>query len=144
VPAVILDTSVTVAWLLPDEPLHRQAVALRDQIVAGTMEPVVASHHRFELRHALVRAAQRHRCGWHMVPGLLGDIDEMELEVAPGPDSDGAILALCETLRLTWADGLWVWLAMRRDVPLVTADMGLVRAVPSDLAWIESLGDQPI
>ena len=139
---VIVDTSVTISWLLPDEPLHRQAVALRDEIVAGLLEPIVASHHRFELRHALVRAAQRNRCSWLAIPAHLGTIDDMQLDIAPNEVSDEPALGLCRDLRLNWGDGQWIALAMRLGLPLVTADLRLVRAVPPDLAWIQALGDR--
>lgn len=140
---VIVDTSVTVSWMLADEPSHVRAIALRDQIVAGLIEPVVASHHSFEVRHALVRAARRSRCSWTAIPGYLGDLDEMDMGVASGEVSDVLTLALCQDLRLTWGDSLWVALAMRLGYPLVTADLRLVRAVPPEIAWVQSLGDMP-
>lgn len=138
-----MDTSVTVSWMLADEPLHVRAIALRDQIVAGLIEPVVASHHSFEVRHALVRAAQRSRCSWPAIPGYLGDLDEMDMGVASGEVSDVLTLALCQDLRLTWGDSQWVALAMRLGYPLVTADLRLVRTVPPEIAWVQSLGDMP-
>ena len=140
---VILDTSVTIAWLLPDEPLHAQAVALHDQIVAGLVTPIVASHHRFEVRHALVRAAQRSRCAWPELPGYLEDLGEMEMDEASSEVSDSLALSLCRDLRLSWGDSQWVALAIRRGFPLVTADMRLARTVPADVAWIQSLSDRP-
>ena len=140
---MIVDTSVTIAWLLADEPWHAQAVALHDEIVAGSVAPIVASHHRFEVRHALVRAAQRSRCSWLAISGYLGDLDDMDMDVASGEDSDGLTLALCQDLRLSWGDSPWVALAMRRGFPLVTADMRLVHAVPPEIAWVESLSDRP-
>ena len=61
---VIIDTSVTLAWLLWDEPWHAQAVAFREEIISGELKPLVAHHHPLEIRHALVRAAHRNRCAW--------------------------------------------------------------------------------
>ena len=140
---LIVDTSVTVAWLLPDEPLHQRAIALRDQIVGGSIEPIVAAHHGFELRHALVRAAQRNRCSWPAISELLGTFDRMQMDIARDEVPDEVALRLCRDLRLTWGDSQWVALAMRLGLPLVTADVRLVRAVPEEVAWVLSLGDGP-
>ena len=142
--SVILDSSVTIAWLLPDEPWHQEAVALHRDVVAGEIDPVVAAHHGFEVRHALVRAVHRARCAWPAIPGYLAAIHRMQFEVNPVEEADATALGLCQDLRLTWGDSLWVALAVRLALPLVTADLRLVRSVPPGVAWIVPLSDHPI
>ena len=68
----------------------------------------------------------------------------MQLEVAPPERADAVMLGLCHDLHLSWADSQWVALTMRLGIPLVTADMRLVRAVPPHIAWMESLGNVPV
>ncbi len=42
---------------------------------------------------------------------------------------------------LRWGDAHWVDVAMRLDLPLVTADLRLARAVPDEVAIVVYLGD---
>lgn len=65
---VIVDTGVVVAWLLLDEEVHDAAVAFRERIVHGELEPVVAGHFDFELRSAPMQAARRERMAWDEMP----------------------------------------------------------------------------
>ena len=67
----------------------------------------------------------------------------MEIETARAENSDGLALALCQELRISWADSQWVVLARRLDLPLVTTDMRLVRSVPPEIAWVEPLSNRP-
>lgn len=140
---VIVDTSVTIAWLLADEPLHLIASALHEDMAAGAVEPIVAAHHGFEVRHALARAARRTRCSWNVIPAFLTAVHDMNLGVAATEAEDDLVYGLCRDLRLSWGDSLWVTLAKRLDLPLVTADMRLVRSVPPKIAWVEPLSSRP-
>ena len=69
----LIDSSVLGAWFMDDEPAHGAAVLLMDQVGAGEIEPVLAEHCHFEIRHALVRAARRgaggHDSGHERVEG---------------------------------------------------------------------------
>jgi hypothetical protein len=58
---VAIDSSVAVAWALPNEHLHPPAMRLIDQLGMGRLEPFVAAHFGFEVRRALVRAARAGR-----------------------------------------------------------------------------------
>lgn len=138
---VVVDSSVVVAWALPDEALHRRAVLLVDQLAAGEFEPVVAVPFSFEVRHALVRAARAGRLDWATIPSWLEAIDALEpTRVTPRPDETG-ILDLAERLGLTWGDAHWVDVARRLDLPLLTADRRLARAVPDEVAVVVYVGD---
>lgn len=138
---VVVDSSVVVAWALPDEALHPSALRLVDQLIDGELEPVVATPFAFEVRHALIRAARAGRLDWSTIPSWLGAIEALEpTRVEPEPDETG-ILHLAERLGLTWGDAHWVDVAKRLDLPLLTADRRLARAVPDEIAVVVYLGD---
>ena len=141
---VVVDSSVAVAALLPDEPLHRAAIAFLGEIGAGQLEPVVAAHFRFEVRSALVRAAHRGRIGWDAVPAMLGALDALEPTVAPVVEDDVALLGISRACGVEWADAHWVHAAATSDAPLVTADRRLARSVPDEIAIVVFLGDRPL
>ena len=138
---VILDSSVAVAWALPDEHLHPAAMRVMDQIGLGGFEPFVAGHFAFEVRHGLVRAAQAGRVAWSTIPGWIGAIDALDATIVPLRSDDAMILSLARQHGLTWGDAHWVEVAMRLDLPLVTADQRLARAIPDEVAIVIYLGD---
>jgi len=131
---VVVDCSVLGAWMLVDEPAHVAAVQFVDAFGDGTFDPVFAAHFRFEMRHALVRAARRGRLDWADIPRWLAAIGALEARLVPLSEVDAPVLALAQRHQLTWGDANWVEIAAREDLPLVTADRRLVRSVPDDVA----------
>ena len=131
---VVIDSSVAIAWVLADEPAHGDALRFMEALSDGTFDPVVAGHFRFEIRHALVRAARRGRVEWADLPTWLAALDALEARTAPLSDADAPVLELAQNHQLTWSDAHWVETAIRLDLPLVTADLRLIRSVPDDVA----------
>lgn len=133
---VVVDSSVFGAWMLNDEPAHVASERFVDAFGDGTYEPVSAAHFRFEIRHALVRAARRGRMEWADIPRWLTAIDALEARLVQLSESDAPVLALAQRHQLTWGDANWVEIAAREDLPLLTADRRLVRSVPDDVAIV--------
>jgi len=138
---VVVDSSVAVAWALPDEHLHPAAIRFIDQLGVGRLEPFVAGHFAFEVRHALVRAARTGRVAWSAVPEWIVAIDALDATIVPITTDDEAILGLARQHGLTWGDAHWVHTAARLDLPLLTADRRLAHAVPDEVAIVVYLGD---
>jgi predicted nucleic acid-binding protein len=136
---VIVDTGVVVAWLLLDEDAHHAAVALRERIVQGELEPVVAGHFDFELRSALMQAARRARMAWEEVPRAVSAVGALEMSQRRLSTDDEALLALCRDYGISWADAHWVQLARSEDLAMVTTDVRLAARVPDDVAIVEPL-----
>jgi len=139
---VVIDSSVAVAWALPDEHLHPAAMRFIDQLGAGRLEPFIAAHFAFEVRHALVRAARVGRVAWSSIPEWLAAIEALQATIVPLVADDELILALAERHGLTWGDAHWVQVAAQLDRPLLTADRRLARAVPDEVAIVVYLGDE--
>lgn len=138
---VVIDSSVAVAWMLADEPLHEAARRFRATFRTGGREPIVAEHFGFEVRHALIKAARRERIAWPEVREGFAAIEAFEPTVVPLRGRDDPVLDLAHELGLTWGDAHWIDVAMRLDLPLLTADLRLARAVPDELAIVVHLGD---
>lgn len=139
---VVVDSSAAVAWLLPDEPLRDQAIAMRNEMASGDLDPVVAAHFRFEVSSALMQAARRGRIPWESVIPMLAATDAFALRSVPLSPDDEALLHVCRAHGLSWADAHHVLVARALDLPLVTADRKLARAVPGTVAWVHYLGDR--
>lgn len=138
---VVVDSSVLGAWMLDDEPAHVAAVQFIDAFGDGTFDPVFAAHFRFEVRHALVRAARRGRVDWADLPRWLDALDALEARIAPLSEDDEPVLDLARRHQLSWGDANWVEVATREDLPLVTADRRLIRSVPDDVAILVDVRD---
>ncbi len=139
---VVVDSSVAVAWMLADEAMHEPARRFRSSLATGDREPIVAEHFGFEVRHALVRAARRGRIDWPEVRAAFATLDGFEPKVVRLSRRDDPIVDLVERFELSWGDAHWVDIAMRLDLPLVTADRRLARSIPDEVAIVVYLGDE--
>jgi predicted nucleic acid-binding protein len=139
---VVVDSSVAIAWMLADERLHEPARQFRATLVTGDREPIVAEHFGLEVRDALIRAARRGRIDWSDVRPAFATLEAFEPKVVPLRRRDDSILELVERFGLGWGDAHWVDVARRLDLPLVTADLRLARAVPDEVAIVVYLGDE--
>ena len=140
---VVLDASVQVGWLLPDEPLHTAALAIADRIADGRLDAVVVPNSRFEICNALIQAARRGRIDWFRVAGRLAQLDDLSIRIDAEPFEIEALLAACRDYQLGWGDAHHALLARRLGRPLLTADERLVRALGGSDIWVESILDRP-
>ena len=138
---VVIDSSVLGAWMIEDEPFHEAALRLMAAVGDGRIEPFLAGHCQFEVRHALVRAARRGRVAWADLPRWFDALDALEATIVPLADKDKPVLALAERFQLTWSDAHWVEISARLDIPLVTADFRLIRSVPDEVAILVDVRD---
>ncbi len=119
----VLDASVAVAALRSHEPGHSDALRRCMPLFAGHDEIVVPAIFDVEVVSALVRRG-----------ASLASVDRFfekhfasrEL-VTIGPRAARAARAIVSSTRLRAADALYVWLAAREGLPLITADMEVLQ-----------------
>lgn len=125
--SLVLDCSVTLAWLLPDED-SEPAQAVLDRIVAS--RAWVPTLWRLEVASSLQSAVRRQRIDAVFRDASLADLDLLNIQVDP----DTAGFAWGDTLRLSDTHGLTVYdaayleLALRLSLPLASLDGPLRRA----------------
>ena len=141
---IVLDSSVLVAFGLPDERWHATAVSVLRDVARGALHPLIAPNVRFEVRSGITRAARRGRIDWDRVDRIIAEIDALGLPVSQVTYRYSELLPLCRSLGVTWADAHHVHLAMGTNAPLVTADLRLVRALAGSRVWVESIADRPM
>jgi len=116
---IVIDTSVAMSWLFPDErDFGARLAQMRD--MPGIAPAVLP----FEMCNALQMAVRRGRL---IIDDALGAIDlfyELGIEIEPPPGDAAAkrITALCNAHEITAYDAAYVELAMRRGAPLATYD----------------------
>ena len=122
----VLDASVAVAALRQGEPLHAESLRQCMPFFAGRDEIVVPVIFDIEVFAALVRrgadpATVSLFIDQHFISRKL---------VTIGPRGVRAVRTVIGLTRLRAGDALYVWLAAREGLPLVTADRELLERAP--------------
>ena len=114
----VLDASVAVASLRPNEPLHAASVAFLSPLLKGADAIVVPAIFRIEVAAALARVGFTPA----QVARFVGEFVARATIVTIGPVRTARIERIAIATRLRAADATYVWLAARDGIPLVTGD----------------------
>lgn len=122
--SLVLDSSVTLAWLYTDElaPATQQVL---DRVIAnGAWVP---SLWRLEVANSLQGGVRRRRISAEFRDSALTDLGLFNITIDPDTDTFAwsATLRLAERWGLTLYDAAYLELAQRLDLPLATLDQEL-------------------
>ena len=120
----VVDASVVGSWLLPDEN-HPEALTALERL--KDEEAFAPSLLWFELRNLLLANERRRRITPTQTAAALNLVQELPLRFDSRADSD-TTLQLARAYRLTVYDAVYLELAVRRHLPLVTFDAALAKA----------------
>jgi predicted nucleic acid-binding protein len=126
--SLVLDVSIALAWILPDEGAQPADAAMAHVRREGA---VVSPIWWFELRNALLMAERRNRLTPTATQQSLDDIGRLPIELDVSPSQHG-IFALARAHRLTMYDATYLEIALRRGLPLATLDKALGRAAVAE------------
>jgi len=132
----VLDCSVALAWILPDESEHRVA-ALLERL--ATESAIVPELWPLEIANALLVAQRRRRLKEKDIERALGALAALPIRVDQETHQHalGATLSLAREYKLSSYDAAYLELARRTRLPLATLDKKLRSA--SRRAGIELL-----
>lgn len=122
--SLVLDCSVTLAWLLPDED-SKPVQAVLDRIVAS--RAWVPNLWRLEVANSLQSAVRRNRIDAAFRDASLGDLALLNIQVDPDTTNFawGETLRLADAYDLTLYDAAYLELAHRLSLPLASQDKSL-------------------
>jgi predicted nucleic acid-binding protein len=122
--SVVIDSSVTLAWLFEDERSAAADAVLRQVTESGAVAP---SLWRLEVANALQMAVRRKRIDAAFRDASLADLRALVVAIDPETDHQAwaTTLHLAERYRLTLYDAAYLELAQRRGLPLATLDLEL-------------------
>ena len=123
---LVLDSSITLAWVLDDETAGAEStLELMD-----VERAIVPAHWILEVTNGLRMAVRRQRLNLENVSQLMKQLRTLPLRVDPETEVMGwnEIPALAERFELTTYDAAYLELAMRLNAPLATLDQDLARA----------------
>jgi predicted nucleic acid-binding protein len=119
---LVLDSSITLSWCLPDE-VGREEIQ-REVARSGAIAP---AHWPLEVANALLMAERRQRINAEFRNFALRGLAALPiiLDAETSARAWNETLRLAETCRLTAYDAAYLELAQRLALPLATLDAGL-------------------
>jgi predicted nucleic acid-binding protein len=119
--SLVLDSSVTLAWLYSDEITEAIRHVFEAVAEHGAVVPALW---RLEIANSLTVAARRGRIDSEFRRAALSDLAMLEIATDPHTDTNawGQTLQLADQCGLTAYDAVYLELAVRRQLPLATLD----------------------
>lgn len=123
----VIDSSVLLSFLLPDEPDDRTLHLLDHLAHDGAWAPVLL---KYEVANALLAAERRRRIEPSYRTMALAQFQRMpiDFDLPTGADGWQQVCDLAATWRLTGYDAAYLALAMRLGLPLATYDREIIAA----------------
>jgi predicted nucleic acid-binding protein len=121
----VLDAAIALSFVLDDERDDTAGFMLSTLRRGRMIVPVIW---RYEVANGLLNARRRKRLDDAGVQTALGLLDRLDVEIDAEPPSMAAAVAVGREHRLSAYDALYVMLAHRAGVVLVTRDDDMIRA----------------
>ena len=130
--AIVLDGSLALSWVLPDEQAAQSSV-VRASMAAGCLT-LVPAHWALEVANALCMAERRKRISQADTAAALAALQRLSIKTDPetGARAGSDTLALARQNTLSVYDAAYLELAMRSGAALASLDRAL-RAAASKL-----------
>jgi predicted nucleic acid-binding protein len=141
---VVVDASVVLRWMLVDEPDRSAALAVRDRIQAGLLDPRQPPHFPIEVASALVMAARAGRLEVSAVGALMRSLESFRLDRVDPSDFASSAADAALDLGLRVPDAAYLVCARRTGGTLITADRRLFEAALSSGTAAALLAEMPI
>lgn len=125
--SIVLDASMTLAWLFEDEQTDQVLATINHVYMGGASVPPLW---RYEVANGLQMAIRRQRITPDYRTRCLDKIDELPITIDPDGVSEiwSTTIKLADLHRLTVYDAAYLELAQRRRLPLATLDAALSKA----------------
>jgi predicted nucleic acid-binding protein len=125
--SLVVDASMTIAWLFRDERADLPQAVLRRVAAEGALVPAIW---RLEVANVLRSAVRRGRCDEGYATRSLRRLDRLRIAVDAETDRHawGATRELSREHDLTVYDAAYLELAVRTRQPLASRDGAMVRA----------------
>lgn len=122
----VIDSSVLLTWLLPDEAREDLRPLFSRMTLSGAHAPILL---RYEVTNVLVNAQRRGRIGAEYRLGAVADLEIMPIryDVPVRPESMARIAELAASHGLTGYDAAYLALALDLGLPLASVDRQLVQ-----------------
>jgi len=138
----VLDASVVLKWYLSDEDHGQAALELLKRYLADDLEIIVPSLLEYELINGLIVAQKRGRLREEIILSAIEGFTKLGITTGGLSGLHSRVVYFCRAFNRSAYDASYLTLAEAEQIPLITADETLYKAVQKDLAWVKWLGDQ--
>lgn len=142
-PAVTIDASAAVRWILDDEPFRAGALALRSSLEAGIVATVQPAHFLLDVGGALDRAVRDRRIEPAQARTALLALEALSFDSAAPMAVAADALDVATRTGLRVPDAAYVVCAARNDARLITADRRMREVGDSLGVPVVDLADLP-
>ncbi len=126
----VLDVSLTLQWFLEDENDRQYGLDVLNSL--SNKIALVPTLWFYEVGNGLLMACRRKRITFTQLEGFLARLTQLPIQNASETPSEIlALPTLAQQHNLTNYDAAYLALALRRGLPLATADGALIRAAVS-------------
>ena len=128
---LVVDASVAAKWFLPaaHEPYSAEATHLLDEFTSGEVHLMAPDLLWPEVGNLLWNSVRCGRVSMEMASKAVEALEQMGIRSAPMQPLMAEAFSIASAFDRTVYDSVYVALALRSGVPLVTADERLVRAL---------------
>jgi len=136
--SLVLDASMTIAWLFRNQRSERSRSVLRRILADGATAPSIW---RLEVANVLRTSVRRGHCTEVYAASCLLRLKRLRVTIDPETDQNawGATRELSRVHNLTLYDAAYLELAVRLRQPIASLDTALLRAART--AGMEAIGD---
>lgn len=133
----VIDASVVLAWLLPDEIYKQKASLILEKHGRKEILIIAPTLLLFEIVNGLNASVLSRRISLDSGEKLLTIYKDFEVSLIPPLEKD--VLFLADEFHISSYDGAYLSLSHQEDIPFITADRKLFRniKVEKDVIWIE-------
>ena len=136
----VIDASVSVKWVNPNEPGAAQAALLRDDYKFGRIHLIAPSFWEYEIASGIRRAVYRSDLIRDEGQVAIEELLRLGIELHPIPNARTAYM-LSEKYGRGLYDCFYLDLAEREGCEFWTADQKLYRALRGRLSWVRWIED---
>ena len=130
----VLDTSVAVAWYMPDD-ISNVAIEWQDRLLAGEIALVAPTLHYWEFANVLRTYLKRGELHQDLASEIYALHQEAPLSV--GEPTRGGLLDVALEYQCTAYDAVFISLCLERGVPILTAEK-------TTTPWVVKLGQNAV
>jgi predicted nucleic acid-binding protein len=137
---MIVDASVLLSAYFPDEDTHRPAQALLTDYAADSVDLISPSFARYEIINACHVAFRRGRLSLSRASEIAEEISDV-VPVADDEPSSKELMSLSQDYGISIYDALYLAMAIKRGVALVTADRKLAEKIALKQGYVLWIGN---
>ncbi len=139
---VVLDASVALKWYLADEEGSTEALDLLRRHVSDEVEIIAPALLQYEVINGLMVARKRGRIREDVIISAIEGFMRVGLRFVALSGHYSRVVHFCKAYNRSAYDASYLALAEAEQIPFITADERLYKAVTKDLDWVEWLGPQ--